>query len=401
MRVAAVVTDHDTVEVAIRSAETRFAADHFRARMRVPDAVNDHPVPDGPPDQIAPGLPAVPLVPDRDLYGDTLFQGPLFQRLRRYHQAAARHVDAEVAVLDEAGWFADFLPGELLLGDPGMRDALMHGTQVCVPDATLLPAGIERVYPGGHKLVNAGEVRYCATERSRDGDTYVYDIAVRTGTGEIVERWEGLRLQAVRKKDGRGPWVIPLLGAYLERTLGDLLIVPVTIVVEPDSPERRGDRRDQTAVAARSRPRRPDRATSPTGRSAGNRWRASHFGSTWCGPHPRVVADGPVGCDVEHVAERPLSEWQGLLGTHASLAELVAAELRESGDAAGRGSGQPSSACRRRACRPPRPCSRCVRHRETGGPFSPPAHCGSRHSSLPCGTDLKPVVFAVLVEGQG
>ncbi|MEK8107779.1 polyketide synthase dehydratase domain-containing protein [Micromonospora sp. M12] len=78
-------------------------------------------------------------------------------------------------------------------------------------------------------------MRYCATERSRDGDTYVYDIVLRTTAGEVVERWEGLRLRAVRKQDGKG-LVAPLLGPYLERALGDVLGARVAVAVEPDGP---------------------------------------------------------------------------------------------------------------------------------------------------------------------
>ncbi|OPG11560.1 SDR family oxidoreductase, partial [Microbispora sp. GKU 823] len=245
IRIAAVVTGDDTAEVAIRSAETGFDVEHFRARVRF----TGEKAPAGPPEQ-AEGLPAVPLDPEREMYGDVLFQGGRFHRLRRYHRAAARHVDADVAALDRVDWFAAYLPADLLLGDPGMRDALMHGNQVCVPDATLLPTGVERLWPGGPGLAEAGELRYCATERSRDGDTYVYDIAVRDAAGQVVERWEGLRLQAVRKKDGRGPWVAPLLGSYLERTLEDLTGARVAVAVEPYDPRDAGDAAARTAVAA-------------------------------------------------------------------------------------------------------------------------------------------------------
>lgn len=333
IRIAAVVTDDDTVDLVIFSEETGFAAEHFRARLRFTDA----PVPAGPPDQIADGLPPVPLEPQRDLYGDTLFQGGRFQRLRRYHRSAARHVDVDVAAVAADDWFAGFLPGELLLGDPGMRDALMHGNQVCVPDATLLPQGIERVYPGGERLAAAGELRYCATERSRDGDTYVYDIAVRDAAGEVVERWEGLRLRAVRKKGGAGPWVPTLLGSYLERSLGDLVGADVAVVVEPhgpDEPAGTAQRRAVTAVAAgralggpvevRYRPDGGPQVDGDRGISA-----AHGAGVTLC-----VAASGPLGCDVESVTARSATDWQQLLGVHQSLAALVERETGESPDTA-------------------------------------------------------------------
>jgi enediyne polyketide synthase len=319
IRVAAVVTDEEYVEVAIRSAETAFAADHFRARLRFQDGG----IPDGPPDQVAGDLPAVELEPLRDLYGDTLFQGARFQRLRGYHRAGARHVDVDVAATDAVDWFSSFLPGTLLLGDPGMRDALMHGNQVCVPDATLLPAGIERVYPGGDKLAAAERLRYCATERYRDGDTYVYDIAVRTTDGEIVERWEGLRLRAVRKNDGTGPWVAPLLGPYLERTLGDLLGARIGVAVEP---EQARERRAETAVAVgRVLGRLAEVRYRPDGRPEidGPETISAAHGA---GVTLAAVATGELGCDVETVSARSAGAWAGLLGPHLALAELLAAD---------------------------------------------------------------------------
>jgi enediyne polyketide synthase len=335
VRIAAVATDDETVEVAIRSAETGYGADHFTARLRF-----GAPAPaDGPPDQVPAGTPAVALDPAADLYGDTLFQGTRFQRLRRYHRAAARDVDADVAVDPQTDWFAGFLPADLLLGDPGMRDALMHGNQVCVPDATLLPAGIERVHPGGGRLAAAagegGELRYCATERSRDGDTYIYDIAVRTAAGEVVERWDGLRLQAVRKKSGAGPWVAPLLGSYLERTGGDLLGARLAVVVEPHGDADPAGVEARRAVTASAAARllgpgvevryRPDGRPEVAGDLAVS---AAHGpGVTLC-----VAGTAPVGCDVEAVAARSAEEWRALLGAHAPLTELVAAETGEDGD---------------------------------------------------------------------
>jgi enediyne polyketide synthase len=332
IRIAAVVTDDDTVEVVIRSAETAFAAEHFSARLRFGGAG----VPDGPPFQSSDGLPPVRLDPATDLYNGLLFQGKRFQRLLRYHRAAARSVDADVAATEAPDWFASFLPGELLLGDPGMRDALMHGNQVCVPDGTLLPIGIERVYPCGQRQDALGELRFCASERYRDGDTYVYDIAVRTDAGHTVERWEGLSLRAVRKRDGRGPWVAPLLGSYLERTLEELLGARIAVAVEPySSPDLgRRERRSATARAAwRALDHRVKVRYRPDGRpeiDGDQQISASHgAGVTLC-----VASGATVSCDVELVAARQAAEWDGLLGPHASVAQLIAGQPGEGLDTA-------------------------------------------------------------------
>ncbi|MBT2212758.1 type I polyketide synthase [Actinomadura sp. NEAU-AAG7] len=322
IRVAATVTGDDTVETTVRSAETGFAAEHFRARLRYTGGG----VPQGPPGPGGGELPPVELEPSRDLYGDVLFQGGRFRRLRGYHRLAARHVDAEVAAAGRADWFAPFLPARLLLGDPGMRDALMHGNQVCVPDATLLPLGVDRLHPAADPA--PGTLRYSASERRRDGDTHVYDLAVRDAAGRVVERWEGLRLRAVRRGDGAGPWAPPLLGPFIERAVEDLLGARVAVTVEPD-PAKRSARRAATALAAsRTVGRRVSVGYRPDGRpeiGADRHLSSSHgAGVTLC-----AVAGATVGCDVETVAERPAGEWDGLLGRHSAVARLAAAETGE------------------------------------------------------------------------
>ncbi|WP_326695985.1 type I polyketide synthase [Streptomyces sp. NBC_01754] len=333
IRVAATVTGTDTVDVAVHTQDTGFAAEHFRARL----LYSATGIPDGPPDQTDPDVPHAPLDPAADLYGGILFQGERFRRLRRFHRAAARHVDADVTVGPPAGWFAGFLPGTLLLADPGMRDALMHGNQVCVPDATLLPSGIERLYPMAAGTDLPEEVRYCATERHRDGDTYVYDIAVRTPNGTVVERWEGLTLHAVRKTDGSGPWVAPLLGSYLERTLEEVLGTHIDVAVEPDPPQGLESTTARRAATARAVQRALGRSTTvryrPDGRPElddGTHVSAAHGPGVTLG----VTATTAVACDIEAVTLRGTAQWEGLLAQHAELAALIAKETGETPDTA-------------------------------------------------------------------
>ncbi|HEY6315311.1 MAG TPA: SDR family NAD(P)-dependent oxidoreductase [Streptosporangiaceae bacterium] len=201
----------DRVDVAIRSSDTSFQTDHFRATLRY---TSNRPFDaervlacDGPP---------VPLDPGTDLYGGLFFQGKRFQRVLGYRQLAATSCAVEISAVSADRWFGSYLPGELLLGNPGTRDAFMHAIQCCVPNATLLPAAVERLYPAD-PAGRLEQVVLTATERHRVGDTYTYDLDVCAPDGRIVERWEGLRLQAVRKNGGHGPWIPALLGPYLER----------------------------------------------------------------------------------------------------------------------------------------------------------------------------------------
>ncbi|MEO7262048.1 MAG: polyketide synthase dehydratase domain-containing protein, partial [Jatrophihabitantaceae bacterium] len=329
IRIAALVTDGGDVEAVIRSSDTGFQADHFRATLRYSQSLAETVSIGGRPELL-------PLDPARDLYGSILFQGGRFQRLLGYQQLAAKGCVAEICNQASQDWFASFLPRDLVLADPGTRDAMMHTIQCCVPDATLLPAGIERLYLADRRSVLADEqVTLHAVERQRDGDTYFYDLDVRDPAGKLVERWEGLRLQAVRKQDGTGPWLAGLLGPYLERrtelTLGGVSL-RCAVVSDGLYPAQGQDaRREQTAKAlgwALGEPAtvryRPDGKPEIGG---GVEVSSSHSaGLTF------VVASAsrPVSCDVEVITGRSERDWAELLGQEPfALAQLLAFERGE------------------------------------------------------------------------
>jgi enediyne polyketide synthase len=329
IRVAALVTGPRTVRVAIRSAETDFAVDHFSATLhRWSGEVDAAGAPEA-----GEELPWVALDPARDLYDDgVLFQAGRFRRVRRYRRVAARHAEAEIATDAGAVWFGAFLPAQHLLGDPGARDAFMHAIQVCVPDATLLPYAVDRIQPAGPKLAAAGQVSVVATERAHDGDDYVYDVAVREPSGTIVERWDGLRLRAVRRAGAAGPWAPALLGPLLQRRLADRFGADVAVAVEPHD----GDRPSSAAVLARvlGRPvrlhRRPDGRPQLAGPGQARTVSAAHTATLSLG----VAAAGVLACDAETVTARDGTAWADLLGAHIPLARLLATEAAEPFDTA-------------------------------------------------------------------
>jgi enediyne polyketide synthase len=327
IRVAA-LNHGDRVEAVIRSSDTAFQADHFRATLRYSGPpLTEHGRPPAADDSLR-----VPLDPANDLYGGILFQGRRFQRVLGYQHLAAKSCVAEISNSSSYSWFDTFLPADLVLGDPGTRDACMHAIQCCVPNATLLPAAVERLWLAD-PADSADVVVLHAKERHRDGDAYTYDLDIRDPDGRLLERWEGLRLHAVRKTDGSGPWVPALLGPYLERQVEALVPQAPQCVVHPDGAEPaqgRRARRTQTTVAV----------SRLLGRQAVVRHRtdgkpevaedvivsASHkAGVTFA-----VAGTVPVGCDAELVDDRSDEDWQALLGTsHFALAELVRGERGE------------------------------------------------------------------------
>jgi len=328
IRLAALARDADTVDVVIRSDETGFSADHFRARLNFA-----RPAEIGEAVRRDVALPAVPVEPISELYGTVLFQGKRFQRVVGYRRASARHAVAEIATTANISWFAPFLPQEQLLADPGTRDAMMHAIQCCVPDATLLPQGIEKLHLAEPGAQHDEYVLLDARERSQDDDSYIYDLDVRNPDGKLVERWEGLTLRAVRKRDGAGPWVPSMLGSYVERACERLLGGTRSVVVEPDpvgSPaEGIAERRAQTALAAsRSVDRPVEIRYRPDGKpeSDGIEVTASHTAQLTLA----VTGTGQLTCDIESAIERTEEDWAGLLGEELlAVGRLLAADTGE------------------------------------------------------------------------
>jgi enediyne polyketide synthase len=327
VRVAVLAEDQGTVHAVIRSSDTGFQADHFRATLRYPSRQlreMEHRAPDD-------AAPRVPLDPAADLYGPVLFQGGRFRRLLGYQKLGARECVAEISNLPAPGWFGEFLPPDLLLADPGTRDALMHSIQCCVPDATLLPAGIERL-----RLADPARVRDIprvilhARERSRSGDTYLYDLDVYDRNGGLIEQWRGLRLQAVRKQDGSGPWLPALLGPFLERNVEPLLGTGICVAVHPDGDSPAAGtvaRRHKTALAlSGALGRRVEVAYRPDGRPLVD---GAHVSSSHAaGVTFAVASERHIACDVERAVPRSEEDWGALLGADGLAAARVVASGR-------------------------------------------------------------------------
>ncbi|HWR83737.1 MAG TPA: type I polyketide synthase [Candidatus Deferrimicrobium sp.] len=323
IRLAALVRDDGVVEIALRSEETDFHVDHFRAHCRPAESDKR-----GSETTISPATPVggIPLVPQRDLYGNLLFHEGRFRRLKSYSKLRARSCEAEIVPDGTAEWFSRYLPQQLVLGDPALRDAAIHAIQACVPQASLLPTACERVTPMSAQLTTSAFVR--AVERHRQGDVFTYDVDVIDADGRLCERWEGLKLQIVSGTTRSGDWIPSLLGPYVERRIHD--IVPdaeVSVVIESVSAETRREASDRVIERAVGQPlavhRRPDgKPEAPAGRCVS----ASHAGDITMA----VAAATPVACDIEAIVERPDSTWIDLLGTAAHT--LAASVARESGE---------------------------------------------------------------------
>jgi enediyne polyketide synthase len=213
LRIAATRASATDVAVAIRSDATGLAADHFRATCRFGTA--------RPPGSTLPPPveSAVDLDPGRDLYGSLLFQTGRFRRLRGYRALTARACAAEVWSEPDGDWFARHLPERLLLGDPGARDATVHALQACLPHLVVVPAAVEEIWIG-RPCGTAGPRYVRAAERTAAARSVTWDLEVRDRSGAVVERWRGLRLDAVEERRPTPDWHPALLAICAERGSG-------------------------------------------------------------------------------------------------------------------------------------------------------------------------------------
>jgi enediyne polyketide synthase len=342
-RVAALVREPGVVEVALRSEETGFQADHFHAVCRWPDPATGW-------TSLAASLreglrldaipPPLALNPETHLYRDLLFHSGRFLRVKNYRLLRAKECLVEVESDSEVRWFGSYFPQDRVLGDAGVRDAAIHAIQACIPHARLLPVGVGRVRVGplpclpGNRAANGKKPNLflSAREQYRNGDLFHYDLALLDENGRILEQWEDLRLRKVEPLTRRTPWPEPLLGPYLERRLEELFpgnYLRVEWESDPSRPSRsRSDDALQRAQGLDLRiRRRPD--GKPEG-APGLSVSASHCQACTLA----VAAPTAVACDLESVCHREEADWKSLLGTERwELANIIARETPEREDA--------------------------------------------------------------------
>jgi enediyne polyketide synthase len=331
IRLAALVRGPGKVEVVLRSDETGFQADHFRAmcrfdRMSQPMSVERRVPPIG---ARCDGEQLLSLVPREDLYGPILFHRGRFQRVEGYRELSATRCLAEVSPDGHARWFGGYLPETLLLGDAAIRDAAIHAIQACIPHGTILPIGIDRVLTGERPLTGPCSVR--AQEREHVGDRFVYDLVIASPDGTLRERWEGLRLQRVDQAKPAARWAEPLLAPYLERRLGELVPgAAATISVlnngNGDSANWHAERQrasDRAIAAAIGEPsisvrRRVDGKPVAVADRAVS---VAHAGALTLSV---ASARRVVSCDAEPIVHREQREWSDLIAAdRTSLAQLI------------------------------------------------------------------------------
>jgi enediyne polyketide synthase len=311
VRVAALRHEDGRIETVLRSAETGFQAEHFRAVASL--AAGGAASPSPPPDQTP------TLLSSDALYGSLLFHAGRFRRVAGYASLSATSCVAHITPDPEARWFPALDADRLLIGDPGARDAAMHALQACIPHRRVLPIAVRRIELG--RLLSDRPYAVHAAESGRQGDRFVFDVEIRDTDGHVAERWEGLELRAIEPLPALADWPAALAGAFLERKFGELLpsaglrvalaaggcsseTLLDGLLGPQDRLQRRADGKPEAAAAVS----------------------ASHAGDLTLA----ITGVEPAGCDIEPVVERPEPVWRDLLGGERfELARLMARDCGE------------------------------------------------------------------------
>lgn len=324
IRVAALARAPGCVDIVLRSSETGFQADHFRAVCRVPSAP-----PEATQRTVASGVNVV-VDPAHDLYGRVLFHGGRFRRLREYRTLKATECSATIMRDGTTKWFGRYLPSGLVLGDPGARDAAIHAVQACVPQIALLPVGVEKIT--GSLNGQAGELFIHAQEIEHFPNGFVYDVELTDAEGHVRERWERLHLRAISGTDFRGPWPDGLLTPYVERRVRELIPgANVSVAFAHNEASERRDRSTRAIESALGSCGIIRRANGKPEARDGRDVSASH-----CEDLTMAIAgSSPVGCDLELVVTRQLGIWRDMLGVERfKLAQIICQETQETLDVA-------------------------------------------------------------------
>lgn len=290
IRIASLL-DGDKALLAVRSSETQFQTNHMSATAEFePQESTEN----------RSSLAPIDFDPSEEMYGKLLFQKGRFKRVALYRDIQAQTMTADLKH-DAGKWFGDYLPAQLLLGDPGLRDASLHAIQACIPHSTLIPLSVEKIVLAKHER----DATATATELERKPPDHTYEL----WAGK--ERWQGLRLREVAPAQMDDGWPAELVAPIVQRAIGgDLIIV--------GSQEDPAERLAQTIGAPITH--RPD------GKPEAKGWRVS---VTHCGDlHLAVASKNLVAVDAERIDQSDI-DWPNLLGERYELAKQIARQWNE------------------------------------------------------------------------
>ena len=214
----------------------------------------------------------------------------------------ARSCQALVRGADDRPWFArpDDAAAPLILGSPGLNDAIMRMLQACVPHRRVLPAALRSL------TVSGAEVRGAVQVRAEWAGDAGWTVTATDAAGLATAALSGLQLYGVGALEHPAPWHPALLAAMVQGQAVELGLDPALRVTLSCG---------QPGEAARAGQPRPD----------GVPWLDARTGTgPLAGFELNVRASRPVACYWEAVGAGPGSPGARLDGLAQQLRDRQA-----------------------------------------------------------------------------
>lgn len=184
------------IKTAIRTEQTGFKIDHFSATLVLgKSTVGNH---------IQWNLgEALDIQPEKDLYGDLLFQGKRFQRMGNIFSLNHKESVFRSFILPEkdllAISFAKNLGNKMVLGDPYFRDVLLQSVQLTIPQHICLPVHIDKIeFYQNFSQDKTLRIVSVVLQKRKDQE-YIGEVVTTDDQGNVIEKLIGYKLRILEE----------------------------------------------------------------------------------------------------------------------------------------------------------------------------------------------------------
>lgn len=147
-------------------------------------------------------------------YNDLLFHTGPFRKVSNFLYIDSYESLSEILVTERKSWFSNALSQNLVLGDAGINDAIIHCHQACRPSQRLLPTAVDSIFFTQNKVTS--KLYVYTKELFEDGNNTTIDAYLLNENHEIIQYWEKLVLSQVKGHKFTKIWDLNLMIADLE-----------------------------------------------------------------------------------------------------------------------------------------------------------------------------------------
>ncbi|WP_371877055.1 SDR family NAD(P)-dependent oxidoreductase [Microbulbifer sp. 2205BS26-8] len=214
IRVSAVRVSDNQLWSSVQTAENRFNIHCYEARLLLsPQAQQELP----PFQACGENLDINPVA---DVYEPLLFHTGQFRCIDSFQKITHLGVQGKIARQQELTWGGQYSL-DLVLGDIGINDAVIHAHQAAIPHESILPSSVESISYIAESNETPYHIETQQVRRWKDG--FLVNAQLRDAHGQLLQYWQGLTLTPVSGAQIHQTLHKDLLPAYIGHRLGETL----------------------------------------------------------------------------------------------------------------------------------------------------------------------------------